>query len=110
MIIQKRGSSMKIGYEILWTENALNELEKTISYLKENWTEKEIRKLALAVEKTVLLLTKNPLLFPESDIKKDIRRVVVLAHNTLYYRIIEQRIEILSFFLNSQNPKKLKLK
>ena len=70
MIIQKRGSSMKIGYEILWTENALNELEKTISYLKENWTEKEIRKLALAVEKTVLLLTKNPLLFPESDIKK----------------------------------------
>lgn len=36
MIIQKRGSSMKIGYEILWTENALNELEKTISYLKEN--------------------------------------------------------------------------
>jgi plasmid stabilization system protein ParE len=61
---------MKIGYEILWTENALNELEKTISYLKENWTEKEIRKLALAVEKTVLLLTKNPLLFPESDKKR----------------------------------------
>jgi hypothetical protein len=61
---------MKSGYEILWTENALNELQKTINYLKENWTEKEIQKLALAVEKTILLLTKKPLLFPESDIKK----------------------------------------
>jgi hypothetical protein len=42
MLIQKRGSSMKSGYEILWTENAF---KKTIGYLKENWNEKEIRKL-----------------------------------------------------------------
>ena len=30
---------MKNGYKILWTDNALNELEITIKYLQENWTE-----------------------------------------------------------------------
>ena len=32
---------MKNGFKILWTNNALNELEKTIKYLEENWTEKD---------------------------------------------------------------------
>lgn len=31
---------MKNGYEIVWSDFALNELEKTITYLEENWTEK----------------------------------------------------------------------
>jgi plasmid stabilization system protein ParE len=34
---------MKSGYKILWTDFALKELEKTIEYLEENWTEKELR-------------------------------------------------------------------
>ena len=38
---------MKNGYKILWTDNALNELEKTIEYLETNWTEKELRNLAI---------------------------------------------------------------
>ena len=42
---------MKNGYKILWTDNALRELEKTIEFLEENWTEKEIR--------NALLLTPN---------------------------------------------------
>jgi hypothetical protein len=33
---------MKSGYKIYWTDYALNELEKTIEFLEENWTEKEI--------------------------------------------------------------------
>jgi plasmid stabilization system protein ParE len=37
---------MKSGYRILWTDNALKELEKTITFLEENWTEKELQSLA----------------------------------------------------------------
>ena len=46
MIIQKRESYMKNGYKILWTDNALKELAETITYLENNWTEKELKKLA----------------------------------------------------------------
>ncbi|MVN20665.1 type II toxin-antitoxin system RelE/ParE family toxin [Mucilaginibacter arboris] len=101
---------MKNGYKIFWTDYALNELEQTITYLEENWTEKELRNLASKIEETLELLSQNPNLFQRSEIKKDVRRAVVLTHNTLYYRINGDTVEVISFFSNRQNPKKRKLK
>ncbi|WP_432670256.1 type II toxin-antitoxin system RelE/ParE family toxin [Flavobacterium sp. SM2513] len=101
---------MKSGYEILWTDNALKELSKTINYLEENWTDKELQNLANQLEQTLKLISQNPYLFQVSDFKKDVRRAVVLTLNTLYYRISEDNVQILSFFSNRQNPKKRILK
>ena len=100
---------MANGYKIFWTDFALSELEKTIEYLEENWTERELRNLAIEIEETLNLISHNPNLFQKSDIKKEIRRVVVAKHNTLYYRINNNSIEIISFFSNRQSPKKRKL-
>jgi len=101
---------MKNGYKLFWTDLALNELEETIIYLQENWTDRELKNLALKIENTLSLLSSNPLLFQVSDIKKDVRRAVVAKHNTLYYRITDDTVEILSFYSNRQNPKKRKAK
>jgi plasmid stabilization system protein ParE len=101
---------MKNGYKILWTDHALKELEKTIEYLEENWTEKELRNLAENLEEKLSLISQNPYLFQASNFKKDIRRVVILKYNTLYYRFLNEQIEIISFFSNRQNPEKRKLK
>jgi len=100
---------MKNGYRILWTDFTLLELERTIKYIEENWTEKELRILASKLEEMLSLLSQNPNLFQVSDIKKDIRRVVVMNHNTLYYRIVKDHVEIISFFSNRQNPGKRKI-
>ena len=101
---------MKNGYKVFWTDFALKELETTIEYLEENWTEKELHNLALKLEEILSLISQNPNLFQSSEIKKNIRRVVVLSNNTLYYRFINNQVEILSFFSNRQNPKKRKFK
>jgi len=101
---------MKNGYKILWTDFALKELEKTIKYLEKNWTEKELRNLAESIDEKLALISQNPNSFQGSDYKKDIRRVVILTYNTLYYRFENEQIEIISFFSNRQNPKKRKLK
>ena len=101
---------MKNGYKILWTDNALKELEQTIEYLEENWTERELRNLAESLEETITLISQNPLMFQSSKKKKDIRRAVILSLNSLYYRVSKDSVEILSFFGNRQNPKKRKLK
>lgn len=100
---------MTNGYKIFWTDFALSELEKTLEYIEENWSEKELRNLALKIEKTLLLLSHHPNLFQASDIKKEIRRVVVTKQNTLYYRVKDNNIEVISFFSTRQNPKKRKL-
>ena len=101
---------MKSGFKILWTDFALAELEKTIDYLQENWTEKELGVLFLKLEETLSLISQNPNLFQASDNKKNIRRVVIQTYNTLYYRFENEQIEIISFFSNRQNPKRRNLK
>lgn len=98
------------GYRILWTDNALLELKKTVVYLEQNWTERELKKLAIQLEKTLQLISQNPYLFQTSDIKKEVRRAVVLSVNSIYYRVLENDVEILSFFSNRQSPEKRKLK
>ena len=101
---------MKSGYKIQWTEHALEELKETFEYLELNWTERESRKLSEKIEHVIKLISDNPFLFPESEDVK-VRKAVVHKLNTIYYRenSTNQSVEILSFFNNRKNPKKLKL-
>ena len=100
---------MKNGYKIKWTVHALNELKETFYYLEINWTKKELTKLGIEIEKVLKLISSNPELFPKIPKRKNVRRIVVTKHNTLYYRINNKTIEILSFFSNRKNPGKLEL-
>ena len=96
------------GYEILWTNHALTELAKSYEYLESSFTERELNNLSKAIDKTLSLISHNPNLFPVSEIK-GVRRVVILKFNTMYYREINNRIEIISFFSNRNNPQKRKI-
>ncbi|WP_028122873.1 type II toxin-antitoxin system RelE/ParE family toxin [Epilithonimonas tenax] len=98
---------MKSICDIFWTPNALKELEQTIEYLEGNFPEKEIKKLAEKIELTIELISKNPNLFPKSENKK-IHKAVLLKYNSMYYRVKNESIEILSFFSNRQSPSKKK--
>ncbi|RAI88485.1 type II toxin-antitoxin system RelE/ParE family toxin [Algoriphagus yeomjeoni] len=99
---------MGSGFKIFWTDHALSELESTFKYLEDNWTEKELVKLGLKIEHTLELISKNPTIFQESPDKKGVRQAVVAKHNTMYYRIVKETIEILSFFSNRQSPSRRK--
>lgn len=94
---------MKSGYEIVWSERALKELEQAIEYLENNFTNKELRKLSLEIERNLNIISKNPLVFSKSE-KFYIRKVVIAKFNTLYYKIENEKIEIISFFSNRQDP------
>lgn len=69
---------MENGYRILLTDNALIELKQTIDYLEQNWSAKEINKLAVTIEYTLQLIFKNLYIFQVSDVKKDVRRAVIM--------------------------------
>lgn len=99
---------MKSGYDVFWTPNALDELEKTIAYLERNFTDKEIRRLIQKIENTTALISKNPNIFPKVE-SNNVHRAVILRFNSMYYRLKNERIEIVSFFSNRQYPEKRKL-
>lgn len=99
---------MKSGYKIRWTDAALEELQQTLNYLEENFSENEIQKLARKIETTTQLISQNPLIFQKSDVN-NVHRAIVLKFNTLYYRIGNDEIQILSFFSNRQSQNKRKI-
>jgi plasmid stabilization system protein ParE len=99
---------MKSGYKVVWTDHALDELRQTVSYLEENFSEREILRLANKIESILGLIATQPEMFPESPRRKGVRRVVILRLNSLYYRVNERQIQILSFFSNRQDPKRSK--
>lgn len=100
---------MAVGYNVYWTEHALNELNLTFDYLENTFSIDVLTNLAQEIEIVIWLITQFPFLFPEVPNLNGIRRVVVLKYNTLYYRVDSQMltIEILSFFSNRQNPDKV---
>jgi plasmid stabilization system protein ParE len=75
---------MANGFKILWTDNALEELKATYEYLESNFTKKEISKLSREIDNIVYLISINPKLFIESEVKQEVRKAVILKYNTLY--------------------------
>jgi plasmid stabilization system protein ParE len=100
---------MKSGYNILWTDHALAELEATIEYLQNNWSESDLKNFARKLDDTIVLISQSPTLFPQSKIKKGVHRAIVAKHNTLYYKVSNDEIRILSFFSHRQSEKRRKL-
>ncbi len=77
---------MENGYEILWTDYALDELNTKCVYFN----------------------SKNPYLIQESDFKQGVRKVVNMKFNSMY-QVVEGTTEIHSFFSNRLDHNDLKL-
>ena len=98
---------MKNTFKIIWTSRALSDLKNIISYLEENWTLIEIQKFARLLDLQLNRLIIHPFLIPESNKYKKIRKSVLTRQISIYYRVINHEIQVISLFDNRQNPKKL---
>lgn len=99
---------MESEFKIVWTDLALEELKKTVDYLETNFTIKEKDKLGDEIERILSIIIHSPNIFPLSD-KQMVRKTVILKYNTMYYRVVGNEIQILSFFSNRQNSNKRKI-
>lgn len=98
---------MKNTYKLLWSDEALNNLKGIVDYLENRWTKREIKKFALLLEKQLKLIEENPFLFAESNKSNGLRKSVLSRQTTIYYRIIDYEIRIITLFDNRQNPNSL---
>ncbi|HNQ68186.1 MAG TPA: type II toxin-antitoxin system RelE/ParE family toxin [Bacteroidales bacterium] len=98
---------MKNISKVIWSAEAVENLEKIIAYLEANWTEKEIRKFVKKLEKQITVIKKQPLSFPKSQLI-EARKSVLSKHTTIFYKVCEDAIFIVTIFDNRQNPENLK--
>lgn len=95
---------------IKWANEARQTFDKNISYLLEEWTEREIKNFINRTNYIVERIAVHPEMYPASPKSRKIRKAAVNKHITLYYRYFPTKKEIilLTFWHNKQDPRKLK--
>lgn len=98
-----------MSYTIAWTEEALSTFEDRIAYLKEHWTEREIKNFKNRVNEYLKILETEPLMAKRPGRFKNVHMGLILKQVSLVYRVkpIVKQIELISFIDNRQNPKRL---
>ncbi len=99
-----------MALEIIWSQEADNNLAAIISYLENNWTEKELKKFASILEEKINLIAEYPLSGKQSQRLHGTRECILTKHNTLFYVVNKTNLYIVSIWDNRQNPDKLKQK
>ena len=94
--------------EIVWSDDALIDYHQNIDYLLKEWTEQVALEFIEEVEATIELINDFPELYPLTEYL-GVRKALVRKQITLFFRIKDEKIHLIRFWNNYQDPKKLKL-
>jgi plasmid stabilization system protein ParE len=97
---------MKDITRVVWSDRAVTDLKNIINYLEDNWTQKEINKFTLKLEKQISIIKEHPKAF-EATNHNNVRRAVMTKQVTLYYDLEEATIRIVTLFDTRQSPTEL---
>ena len=95
---------------IKWANEAKQTFDKNITYLVEEWTEKEIKNFVKQTNYIISRISAHPEMYSASRKNPKIRKAAINKYITLYYRYYTTKKEVmlLTFWHNKQDPKKLK--
>lgn len=88
---------------VLWSKQAESGLLKTINYLKEYWTSKEIIRLEKNLSKFIEKIKLFPKSCPESSKYRNLFKGMVDENNYIVYKVYPKKKEIL--IVNFRNGK-----
>jgi plasmid stabilization system protein ParE len=92
---------------VIWTKKAETTFNKIVDYLLEMWTVEVATNFVDIVEHTIELIKEHPEMFKVSQYDNKSREAFITKHTTLFYRILENEIEIEYFWGNFDNPEKI---
>ena len=97
-------------YTVIISERAESNLDSIINYLLMEWNVDIKDNFIDRFKKVVSLISKDPYIFQEFSKKKSIRKCLITKHNAMYYRIVKQRVEIITIHDTRRKPSSLKIK
>ncbi len=97
--------------EIIWSARARITFFKVLDYLENNWSQKEIIQFYNRTEIVLRAIKMNPGIFAVSNKHKQVRRALIDKNNSFFYQVdsYNNKIYLLTFFDNRQNPNQLKI-
>lgn len=98
---------MAFEFQILWTDEAISNLDDIIDYLNDKWTEREIIHFKKKLSRQISLIEQKPFLFPLSVYNPRLRKAVLGRQTTIFYEVSGQLIYIVFLFSNMQDVRRL---
>jgi plasmid stabilization system protein ParE len=98
-----------MALKIVWSKRASLKFDEIISFLIDEWGEKYAKQFIGRVFDFLEILSEYPQIGSVENRAKNIRGFTIVKQVNLYYRIKNDRIVLILFFDNRQNPKKKKL-
>lgn len=96
-------------YPVRYSTRAYIEYDELIDYVFKEFGALVAIKVDAYFEEVIDQITINPLLYPYSDKKKNLRRCVISPQTTLYYRFNGEYIELASFRGNKMDSESIGL-
>ena len=93
---------------VIWAPQAKKDFWNNIDYLEGEWSEQVAFNFIKKVNITIELLRTDNVLFVKTNYR-NVYKVVITKHISLFYRIENNTIELLRFWNNFQNLEKFKL-
>ncbi len=90
-----------------WSREAEITYINVIASIGEKWTEREVEQFINRTERVLGYISERPAMYPFSK-KGLLHRAVISKHTSLYYESTNQKIVLLSFEDNRQDPAKIK--
>ena len=94
---------MAFDFKILWTVEAINNLDNILDYLNSRWSERETNSFKKRLSKLINLIKQNPNLFPISQFNPRLRKAVLSKQTTVFYEVSGQIIYLVYLFNNMQD-------
>jgi len=97
-----------MAYQIIWAPKAIAGYDRIINYLRENWTDREIRNFVLEVDNFIEVLANHPEILQKSSKNKSLYRGPINKLTILTYRIRpkNQQIDLINIRGARQKPLK----
>ena len=94
--------------KVVLSPTARKKLDTLLEYLQAEWSVKVKREFIKKLDKSVDQIATHPKSCPESQEFKGLHKCVVTKQTSLFYRITEDEIEVITIFDNRQDPTSLK--
>ncbi len=93
--------------KVVWTFEAEKSFNAILDYLMEVWSQKEALAFIDLVEDTIENIRTHPEMFKVSPYNRVSREAFITKHTTMFYRILDELIEVEYFWGNFQDPDKI---
>ena len=98
---------MESNFRILWSDEAVRNLEDILDYLTSRWTEREISNFKVQLSKQLDFITQFPYMFPSSEQNERLRKAVMSKQTIIFYEVKEGVINIAYLFNTRQDPSQI---